>query len=123
MHKQLYRYLVIFIGGLSILLGLLGIILPLLPTTPFFILALSCFSRSSPYFHQKLLKTPYIGETLQDWEKHKKIDKKRKLQIYLVVLSSFMLSILMLRESLLLQLLLILIMSVLLFFIRRIDEK
>lgn len=123
MHKQLYRYLVIFIGGLSILLGLLGIILPLLPTTPFFILALSCFSRSSPYFHQKLLQTPYIGETLQDWEKHKKIDKKRKLQIYLVVLSSFMLSILMLRESLLLQLLLILIMSVLLFFIRRIDEK
>jgi uncharacterized membrane protein YbaN (DUF454 family) len=123
MHKQLYRYLVIFIGGLSILLGLLGIILPLLPTTPFFILALSCFARSSPYFHQKLLTTPYIGETLQDWEKHKKIDKKRKLQIYLIVLSSFLISILILRESLLLQLLLILILSVLLFFLHRIDEK
>jgi uncharacterized membrane protein YbaN (DUF454 family) len=123
MHKQLYRYLVISIGGLSILLGLLGIILPLLPTTPFFILALSCFARSSPYFHQKLLTTPYIGETLQDWEKHKKIDKKRKLQIYLIVLSSFLISILILRESLLLQLLLILIMSVLLFFLHRIDEK
>ncbi|ABM05049.1 conserved hypothetical protein [Psychromonas ingrahamii 37] len=123
MHKQLYRYLVIFIGGLSILLGLLGIILPLLPTTPFFILALSCFARSSPYFHQKLLKTPYLGATLQDWEKHKKIDKKRKLQIYLVVLSSFLLSILILRESFLLQLLLLLILSFLLFFIHRIDEK
>ncbi|MFQ3175331.1 MAG: uncharacterized membrane protein YbaN (DUF454 family) [Psychromonas sp.] len=123
MHKQLYRYLVIFIGGLSILLGLLGIILPLLPTTPFFILALSCFARSSPYFHQKLLKTPYFGAILQDWEKHKKIDKKRKLQIYLVVLSSFMLSILVLRGSILLQLLLLLILSILLFFIHRIDEK
>jgi len=123
MHKELYRYLIIFIGGLSILLGLLGIILPLLPTTPFFILALGCFARSSPYFHQKLLKAPYIGETLQDWEKHKKIDKKRKLQIYLAVLSSFLISILILRESPLLQLLLLLIMSILLFFIRRIDEK
>ncbi|MFT6926203.1 MAG: uncharacterized membrane protein YbaN (DUF454 family) [Psychromonas sp.] len=123
MHKHLYRYLIIFVGGLSILLGLLGIILPLLPTTPFFILALSCFARTSPYFHQKLLKTPYIGETLQDWEEHKKIDKKRKSQIYVIVLSSFMLSILILRESLLLQLLLIFIMSVLLFFIHRIEEK
>lgn len=123
MHKALYRYLFIFSGSLSLLLGLLGIILPLLPTTPFFILALSCFARSSPFFHQKLLKAPYIGETLQDWEKHKKIDKKRKSQIYLVVLSSFLISILILRESLLLQLLLILILSVLLFFIRRIDEK
>lgn len=123
MHKELYRYLIIFIGGLSILLGLLGIVLPLLPTTPFFILALSCFARSSPYFHQKLLKTPYIGDILQDWEKDKKIDKKRKSQIYLVVLSSFMLSILILRESFLLQLLLILIMFILLFFIHRIAEK
>jgi len=123
MHKQLYRYLIIFIGGLSILLGLLGILLPLLPTTPFFILALGCFARSSPYFHQKLLKAPYIGETLQDWEKHKKIDKKRKIQIYIVILISFLISILVLRESPLLQLMLILIMSILLFFIRRIDEK
>jgi uncharacterized protein len=123
MHKQLYRYLVIFIGILSILLGLLGIVLPLLPTTPFFILALSCFARSSPYFHQKLLQTPYIGEVLQAWEKDKKIARKRKLQIYLLVLSSFLLSIWILKESFLLQLLLIVIMSVLLFFISRIDEK
>ena len=123
MRKNIKRYLLILTALLSITLGLLGIILPLLPATPFFILALACFSRSSPILHQKLLKVPYIGQSLADWEINKKIDKKRKSQIYLLILISFFISISLLHDRLELQLMLIAIMVVLLFFIRRVDEK
>jgi uncharacterized membrane protein YbaN (DUF454 family) len=111
------------IAFISILLGVIGVFLPLLPTTPFFILALACFARSSPFFYQKLLNTAYIGPALKDWEAEKKIEKKRKKQIILIVIVSFTLSILVLQSRIYLQLLLLFIMSLLLFFIHRIDEK
>jgi len=123
MAKIIYRYLLLFTGCVSVLLGLLGIVLPLLPTTPFFILALGCFARSSSAFHQKLLTLPYIGESLTDWQKHRKIDKRRKPQIYLTIIATFFISILLLHERLFLQLLLLFIMLILLLFIRGIAEK
>ncbi|WP_019616157.1 YbaN family protein [Psychromonas ossibalaenae] len=123
MRKVIIRYLLISIGCLSILLGLIGIVVPLLPTTPFLILALACFARSSPCFHQRLLNAPYLGGILRDWEKEKKIDKKRKRSVYLIILVTFFISMLVVYPSFLLQLLLLLIMSILLLFIRSIDEK
>lgn len=123
MAKIIYHYLLLFIGSLSILLGVLGIVLPLLPTTPFFILALGCFARSSSVFHQRLLTLPYIGESLTDWEKHRKIDRRRKPKIYLTIIVTFFISTLLLHERFFLQLLLLLIMFILLLFIRGIAEK
>ncbi|WP_028864554.1 YbaN family protein [Psychromonas aquimarina] len=123
MRKIVIRYLLITCGCLSTIIGLIGIIVPLLPTTPFLILALACFARSSPCFHQSLLNAPYLGVILNDWEKEKKIDKKRKRSIYVIVLGAFFISILAVHPSFLLQLLLLLIMCIVLFFIRSIDEK
>jgi len=123
MRQITLRYLLFFCGCLSVLLGLLGVILPLLPTTPFLILALACFSRSSMRFHRWLLNAPYVGEDLRNWEKHKKIAKKRKKYIYVVIITSFCLSIALLYGKPLMQLLLFVIMWILLFFIRSIAEK
>ncbi len=121
--KQIKRYLLLSLGFISIVLGLVGAVLPLLPTTPFFILALACFARSSERFHQKLLTAPYIGKILSDWEKDKRIDKLRKKQIILFIVFSFAISIFILGERVYLQLMLIAIMFMLLFFIRRIGER
>ena len=121
--QQLKRYLLISIAFISIVLGIIGIILPLLPTTPFFILALACFARSSKNFHQRLLNNRYVGPLLTDWERDKKIDRQRKKQILLIVVTSFSISILILSGQLHLQLLLLAIMFILLFFIHRIDER
>lgn len=133
MVKIVYRYLLIALGILSIVLGVLGVFLPILPGIPFFILALACFDRSSPAFHRILLNLPYIGKILRNWQKEKKIERKRKIQIYLIVITTFSISIfsiatfstplLSLQEQHLLQLLLVVIMLILLFFISRIDEK
>jgi len=121
--RGIKRYLLMGIGFISIVLGLVGVVLPLLPTTPFFILALACFARSSVRFHQKLLTAPYIGPILTDWESDKRIDKQRKKQISLFIVFSFALSVFLLDGRTYLQLMLIFIMFVLLFIIRRIDER
>lgn len=117
------RYLLICIAFICIILGLVGIVLPLLPTTPFFILALACFTRSSKRFHQQLLNSPYIGPILTEWEADKRLDKQRKKQIMLMIVCSFAISIWLLQARFYLQLLLLFIMFILLFFIRRIAEK
>ena len=110
------------VAWLAIALGTLGIVLPLLPTTPFFILALFCFSKSSPRFQHWLLNLPGIGDDLQRWQRDKKIDKRRKPTIYLTIVLSFFISICVLYDRLLLQLMLLLIMFVLLIYIRSIAE-
>ena len=57
-----------FAGGiLSVGVGSIGVIVPGLPTTVFFIVAAACFSRSSPRFEQWVLNLPKIGRTVGDY--------------------------------------------------------
>jgi len=107
---------------LAVILGMLGIILPLLPATPFFILALFGFSKSSLRFKYWLLNLPVIGEDLKRWQADKKIDKKRKPFIYISIILSFSISLLLLIGSPYLQLMLVILMVILLFFINRLAE-
>ncbi|WP_020651823.1 YbaN family protein [Massilia niastensis] len=55
-------------GAIAIVLALLGIFLPLLPTTPFLLLASACFARGSKRLHHWLLTHPVFGEYLRNFE-------------------------------------------------------
>lgn len=65
--------------GLALVgLGIIGIALPVMPTTIFFILALACFTRSSPKLAAWLLNHPRYGATLRHWQEHKVVPVKAK---------------------------------------------
>lgn len=57
-------------GILSLILGFIGVFLPLLPTTPFALLAAFCFSKGSDELHEWLLDSKLFGPLIRDWESY-----------------------------------------------------
>jgi len=74
-----YRLILLLIGFIFLILAIIGAILPLVPTTPFLILAAYFFSKASNKLHQWLLDMPFFGPSLKEWEEEKIIRKKAKL--------------------------------------------
>lgn len=115
--------LFIFLGWLSIVLGAIGILLPVLPTTPFLVLALALFAKSSPEFHQMILDNRWFGGILTQWNNSKTISRHIKYRASLLLLISFSLSIMLLQGQLALQVMLVGIALVCLFFIWQLKEQ
>ncbi|MGR5133467.1 YbaN family protein [Vibrio alfacsensis] len=90
---RIKRYLFNIAGGLSVLLGIAGIALPLLPTTPFILLASACFLRGSPAFHYWLQKHQTFGPLLENWHKNRAVTRKVKVRGMIFIALSFAVSI------------------------------
>ncbi|NOY72636.1 MAG: DUF454 domain-containing protein [Gammaproteobacteria bacterium] len=73
------KILFITLGSFSLLLGLLGLVLPILPTTPFVLLAAFCFARSSDRLYQKLTRNRIFGPIILHWQQHRTIPRKAKI--------------------------------------------
>ena len=79
MREVVQRTLLLAGGWFFVLLALVGLLLPLVPSTPFVLLAAFCFSRSSERIHGWLLRSPGFGPILSDWEAHGAIQPHIKL--------------------------------------------
>ncbi|BBL34681.1 hypothetical protein Nstercoris_00920 [Nitrosomonas stercoris] len=88
------RWLYMSIGIIALLLGIAGIFLPILPTTPFILLATGCFARSSKRFHGYLLNHRIAGPIIQEWCEHRSVTRQVKHWAYFVMTLSFGSSIL-----------------------------
>lgn len=65
-------------GGLALLAGIIGIFLPVLPTTPFILLAALCFARSSPRIYGWLLNHRLFGPMIDTWQRHRSIPRRMR---------------------------------------------
>ena len=79
------RYVFLTIGAISFALGTAGIVLPLLPTVPFYMLTLFCLARGSERFHNMFLESSLYQKTVSAYERDKALTLRTKLSILLSV--------------------------------------
>ena len=79
------RYIFLTIGTISFALGTAGIVLPLLPTVPFYMLTLFCLARGSERFHKMFLESSLYQKTVGAYERDKALTLRTKLSILLSV--------------------------------------
>ena len=77
--ERLKKWCLLSIGTLAVGLGLLGIALPLLPTTPFLLLAAACYLRSSARFYHWLMYHPWFGSYLRNYQAGRGIPRGTKI--------------------------------------------
>ena len=87
------RHLWTLAGLIAMGLGLVGAVLPLLPTVPFMILAAFCFARGSQRFHDWLTGHPQFGPAIRDWRAHGAISRRGKSAAGIGIAAAFVLSL------------------------------
>jgi uncharacterized membrane protein YbaN (DUF454 family) len=97
MRAVLKQGLLLSLGWLSVVLGVVGIFLPIMPTTPFILLAAWCFAQSSPRFHQWLRSHKHLGLIVRSWEDGNGIPRKVRNRVIFLLWFSLCFSTLILR--------------------------
>jgi len=77
--SKLIRRLMIFAGSFFVGLGILGIFLPILPTTPFLLLAAACYAKSSKRFYNWLINNKWLGIYIKNYREGKGVPLKVKI--------------------------------------------
>ena len=80
-------------GLVALLLATLGIVLPLIPTTPFVLLAAFAFMRSSERLYNWIVNHPVFGALISDWHRHKAIGRPAKIAAIVSMVAVFAVSL------------------------------
>ncbi|MGJ7921053.1 YbaN family protein [Neobacillus sp. LXY-4] len=103
------RALLIVIGTVAIVLGIIGIIVPLLPTTPLILMGAACYVKSSDKLYRLLLRNKWLGGYIEDFQKRKGITLKNKIVSISILWISLGISLYMAIKSLWLSMIIVLI--------------
>ena len=106
---KLSRLALILAGNVFMVLGILGILLPLLPTTPFLLLAAACYFRSSERFYNWLMNNKWLGNYIKNYREKKSIPLKVKVLTLSILWLTIGYSVFFVVNILLLRVILILI--------------
>ena len=105
--KLLLKVTGLFFVGLAIL----GVVLPILPTTPFLLVAAACFAKSSPRLQKKLLANKTFGPLIHEWQQYRSIPRKAKRIALLTIILSVAWSAYLLKNIMLTMLVFVLVLG------------
>jgi uncharacterized protein len=117
------RWLLLVLGLVFTATGLLGVLLPLLPTTPFLLLAAACFARSSPRCHRWLMDHRLFGPTIRQWQTERTLPRRSKYLAVALLVLSLGFSIMFFVQNAYLQVFLLLLGLALTIFLLRLPER
>ena len=110
--SPIIKALLITSGTISVGIGIIGIFLPLLPTTPFLLLAAACYARSSKRFYVWLLTNKYFGKYIRNYREGKGIPLKTKLFSIGLLWITITISIIIIKQNWISMLLIIIALLV-----------
>jgi uncharacterized membrane protein YbaN (DUF454 family) len=108
----LTRWMFLISGLVCLGLATAGAFLPVLPCTPFVLLAVYCFARSSPSLHAWLIRSRLFGGIIADWQKHRAIRRQVRFNSVILIVAVLALSMWILKPTLLLGLLIVGLVSI-----------
>ncbi len=108
-RPRLLRWLLVTAGMLSVSLGFVGIFVPILPTTPFLLLAAACFVRSSDRLYHWLMSHRVFGLYLQNYREHRALTLRAKVVATIGIWASIGYAVLFAAESIALRIALLVI--------------
>jgi len=108
--RKVVRVLLFVVGSISLFFGIIGIFLPLLPTTPFLLLTAACYIRSSERMYYWLLNNRWFGEYIKNYQAGRGIPLKTKIFAISLMWVSILFSIIFVaREIIIMQIALLII--------------
>ena len=107
--SSLKKWTLIIFGSIALGLGLLGIFLPLLPTTVFLLIAAACYARSSDRLYEWLLNHKWFGSYIRNWREHKALTRRTKISILFVLWFTLTISAVFAVEHIIIRLVLLIV--------------
>jgi uncharacterized membrane protein YbaN (DUF454 family) len=99
--RRVVKALLLFAGTICLLLGAVGIVLPIVPTTPFLLLAAACFFRSSDRMYNWLLSNRWFGKYIRNYREGKGIPLKTKILALTILWGAILYSVILVVDEIL----------------------
>ncbi|MCY4531409.1 MAG: YbaN family protein [Gammaproteobacteria bacterium] len=117
------KLLLITAGTICVGLGIIGLVLPVVPTSPFLLLAAACYARSSKRFYNRLLANPIFGPPIRQWREEKSIPVRAKWLAIAMILITFSITVIFILEDTPARLIMSLIGLLVIVFLCRIPSR
>lgn len=117
------RALFASLGTLFVGVGIVGFFVPMLPATPFLLLAAACYARASERFYFGLLNNRFLGPSIRDWRRHRSLPRRTKIGAIVLTLTTFAVTIVFFIDSPLARVLMSLFAAAQAIFLLRIPSR
>ncbi len=117
--SPVWRAVLLVVGTASLVIGVVGIFLPVLPTTPFLLVTAACYARASTRLYAWLLGQKSLGPIISEWRRSRSFPPGVKTRALVMVIITFAVSIILI-DSLVVRVVLLVVAAILLTFLYRI---